>query len=158
MFQTIGVVLLFQGQQYIIKQEMSNKLNQESDYSKLQKVVLSYQDYQKNKIDDNEIYIQGKLYDIKTIIHTRASVTLFVCYDNLEEEIIENIKDFFSGTESIPSASKHVLYSIFSLIYIIPEHLICPNTLLQNSTFNFFSLKINDYIFYSDILTPPPEY
>lgn len=139
---------------------MSEKLNQESDIVKFQKIEISKSEYHKNKIDNNEIYIQGKLYDIKTIIYTPTSVILFACNDNLEEEIINHIRDFFSesGSASIPSKTKHLLTDLFSLIYVLFDDLIKINTPLQGFLFNFSSLKVNDYTFTSDITTPPPEY
>ena len=122
--------------------------------TKYQEFKLSLQEYNAGKVSEDELYLGGKLYDVKSTTLKDGEVIVFAIQDDEEDNIVSKIKNLFSGDddENIPET----IVNLLTLDYII------PNTL----TFHF-STEISTTLFYpivdkvfarsEDILIPPPR-
>ena len=121
--QTGGVLVIYKMHQSLARGEMHTILNcNDTQYEKL---TLSMVDYQKAKIDANEILIQGKLYDIKSIILIGGNANLLIIHDSLEEKILKKIKDFITGNHQSNKKLPYQLLKFLSMKFLPPED--CSN-------------------------------
>ncbi len=122
--------------------------------TKYREFTLTLQEYNARKVSEDELYLGGKLYDVKSATLKDGEVIVFAMQDDEEDNIVSRIKNLLSGDgdEDIPET----IVNLLTVDYII------PNTL----TFHF-STEIAATFFYSfvdtvfsrseDTLIPPPR-
>ena len=113
------MLIVYKIQQYYVHYEMLENINSyETDF---QKITLSFNDYQKSKINENEIEIKGKMYDIKSINILNNKLELLVVNDSKEEQIIQKVKDFFNYSNQPKGKFSKQVSQLLSLNYISPK-------------------------------------
>ena len=148
-----GFLLVYKIQQDFVQKEMHNVLNNKLKDS--EKLTLSYSDYQNNKIDSHEILVQGKLYDIRSVIRTGNIVELQVINDSREEKILDNIKDLVNNSSNSKNHLPDHLLKWLNLLYISP---VSVNSLfVRYSPFCFRSFCEFIISHKTDICSPPPK-
>lgn len=154
LLQAGGILFVYKVQQYYVKAEMQKTLNGRN--TQFQKVSVSLGDYLKNKIGSDEISIDGKMFDIKSIQISGKLVELLVINDNKEDNIIEKIKDFIDTTNQSNTELPLQLQQLLSLNYLPLE----TGFLLFIPVFSvdFFLRPILNFVSNDlEILTPPPK-
>jgi hypothetical protein len=121
-----------------------------------EQLTLSYSDYVKSIVDDNEICFQGKMYDIKSMSFKNDSVCLVAINDIEEEDILKKIKKLFAADQSQKNKIPDSIIQLLSLDYILQ-----PGILNHNVTSFSISVKYsyseNIIEQKSDIILPPPK-
>lgn len=149
-----GMLIIYKIQQYFIQDEMIQSIN--SDKTQFQKVILSLSDYQKCRINDREININNKLYDIKSVNISGASVKLLVLNDSREENILMKIAEFTNNTRQPNSVLYNNLKHLLSLNYLPQERynsfILYPWSAEKSILFNLKFIST-----FPEILTPPPR-
>ncbi|HZV67939.1 MAG TPA: hypothetical protein VFG10_00255 [Saprospiraceae bacterium] len=121
-----------------------------------EQITLSLPDYLKDKINNHEISIEGKMYDIKSVSISGDKVTLLVINDPHEENILKKLKEVLTGRKQSKSNRPHQLRPIHTLKYLSPE----PE---HNISFTFcstiiLSLPVPGFVTNDrEIPTPPPR-
>ena len=64
-------------------------------------IRLSERQYKESRSDENEVKINGVLFDVDRVIHSGDSVTLFVLHDIKEEEILNAISCLIETKETV---------------------------------------------------------
>jgi hypothetical protein len=122
----------------------------------LEKLTLTIDEYRQSRIDEHEVKVNGKMYDVKEKIFHKNHVVLLAFHDVKEENVISVIGNCFSGSRSsnkqIPA---HVLKLLVS-VYTLPGFAV-----------SFLELKVSELLtgcpdgsyhsFSSDTASPPPE-
>jgi hypothetical protein len=91
--QSGGIMLLYTMQLHYIKEKMSIAIK--SNQVQFNKIVLSKDQYLKNKIGNKEISIEDEIYDIKSVKHIdNNTVELRLIKDKEEISLIKNIKAY----------------------------------------------------------------
>jgi hypothetical protein len=149
-----GFMLLLLFQQQALKSEIHSKMNRgEVDF---EQIVLSKADYQKALVEEGEILIDGKLFDIQseTIIHNK--IVLSVVFDEKEDDVVNEIKSFIRrncrSNKSLPDTSAHLFSLSFigtTYAYFVPLSFSCELYSLRSKI--FFSCPS------SEVFTPPPQ-
>ncbi|MEP7197078.1 MAG: hypothetical protein ABI851_11220 [Saprospiraceae bacterium] len=149
-----GLLLFYQIKQCFIQYEIQLAL--ENDSTQFQKLTLTLDDFQKYKINENEVSINGKMYDIKSIAISSDKLELIVINDEEEEDLIDKIKKTTSSANRQNNTIPNKLVDLLSLNYISSTSLL--NLLLNNAQQAIFN-SVNDIIisYKSEISTPPPE-
>ena len=88
--QAGGAWMCLKIQQFIAQQEMERDIDETETRS--EKICISLKEYVTNKINDKEIFINGKMYDIKFVNFSKGVAELLVINDTKEEKILESIK------------------------------------------------------------------
>ncbi len=88
--QSGSLLLIFEVRQCFVQYEMlemisRNKIKHES-------FLLTNSEYKKGSVNNHEIYIDGKLYDIVSKVKTKNNIHLIAIHDKEEENTISNIK------------------------------------------------------------------
>ena len=148
-----GFLLVYKIQQYLVQKEMHNVLNNKLKDS--EKLTLSNSDYQNNKIDSHEILVQGKLYDIRSVIRMGNIVELQVINDSREEKILDNIKDLVNNSSNSKNHLPEHLLKWLNLVFICPGPV---NSLVIKYSSSCF-LPFNELIIShkTDLWSPPPK-
>lgn len=118
-------------------------------------LTLSVDDYKKCKQDKDELCIEGKMFDIKSVQVNGDNVIVYAVQDHKEDEIKGRIKKSLRSNHS-DSKIPQPLVELLTLYYILPvqnylhfitrpeeqyTHDFCDNILSRNG----------------DILIPPPR-
>ena len=133
---------------------MEQALNNEK--TSFQKLILSLNEFEKGKINKDEIIFNGSMYDVKSIKILGDSVEMLAINDIKEENIIENIKKLVNANDLQNKDLPNQFVKLLTLVYISPT-----------SNYNFLSQKKRQNIFKplceiiishkSSISSPPPE-
>lgn len=96
MFNTAGLYLLFSARMIMIKHHM-NTLLLNMPTERFEKIVMEEQDYREALVENNEIRVEGKMYDVGKVVHFGSKVELLVIRDTLEEHLFSflNHKNLF---------------------------------------------------------------
>ena len=151
--QTGGLWLIYKTEQYCVQNEMEESLN--SKETIFQKLSLSLNDFQKDKINDHEISINGKMFDIKSISVKGNKVELLALNDSKEESIIENINKSGNNGDQQNQELPTRLFKLLALFYISPstDH----NFLFYKKQQNILQSLCEIFISYkSGVSSPPP--
>ena len=152
LLQTGGMVLIFKVQQCIAHFEMKHAISNNATSS--QTFSLSLSDF-KNKINENEFLIDGKLYDVISFSITGNNVQLVVINDKKEEDILEKIKGFTAGI-SKHSKLPTQLVQLLALTYILPNYS-SKSVLQQIPEQKYVLLCVNVFSVPSEVSSPPPK-
>ncbi len=145
--------LLYEVKQKLAQLEMTNALSNYNTRFDILSILLS--DF-KNKINENEISINGKLYDISSFVIKGTTVQLVVVNDEKEEGILKKIKELITGTNKHSQLPTKLL------------HLLVLNYILPHSTFKFklpqltqqkcFSYCCKIISVSAEVSSPPPKF
>ncbi len=119
LLQAGGMLFVYKMQQSFVRYEMQQVLN--NTETRFQKMRISLSDYKKNKINEAEIRINQKLYDVKSVNMLVDDVELLLINDKEEENILEEIKNFFGQHNQSSSRIPDQLQELLSLDYLSPE-------------------------------------
>lgn len=152
--QTGGGLLIYKIQQYFVHREMEQALNNKA--TRFQQLTLSLSDFQKGKINDHEISIKGKMYDVKSIEIRGNKVELLVINDTREENILEDIKKSINTSNQQNKEHPYHFVKVLTLLYITPA---TDNIfLLEKNKQNIFRSPCEIIISYKPgISSPPPR-
>ena len=151
--QSGGLLLFYHLHQYVIRMEMHELIK--DDHTAFEKLFISLSEFQKSKINDSEIFLDGKMYDIKSVSIVGNKVSLLAINDTEEKNIIDKIKKLImneGSKEDIPYPVVKFLY----LSYIPPVH---NHSLfiegISNIDFASFCVAIVSRA--TAVFSPPPE-
>lgn len=149
-----GGLFICKMQQQLVRYKMEQALNNEK--TSFQKLILSLNEFEKGKINKDEIIFNGSMYDVKSIKILGDSVEMLAINDIKEENIIENIKKLVNANDLQNKDLPNQFVKLLTLVYISPT-----------SNYNFLSQKKRQNIFKplceiiishkSSISSPPPE-
>lgn len=89
LLQAGGVIFFYQGKQFFLWREMRELIHEAN--APVQHMTLSVSDYHKYKVNNSEISVEGKMYDVRSVKITNGTVELVVIHDSEEEKILEAI-------------------------------------------------------------------
>ena len=153
--QAGGLLVIDKIQQIFHQHEMQLVLDDNN--TEFQRITLSYSDYHKYKLSNNELSINGDMYDIKSVSMVNNQVILLAVHDHTEEEIIEKINKLLNNTNTRKSQLPDQLQQLLSLNYLVESITqIFLSPLSFNCIFYFDDpdLVSNDKV----ILSPPPQF
>ncbi len=148
-----GVLFVYNLEQFYIRHEMRAKV--ECRKTVFEKITLSKNDYKRSRINSNEISLDGKMYDVKSVASVNDSIALLVINDSEETGILKKIKEFINGIND-PLKIPNQLKKITFLIYLPPVN--GCNIFLYASFNDFFRCIVSDTLpVYSEIVGQPPK-
>jgi hypothetical protein len=149
--QSGGLFIAFKLQQYTAKAIMSMTMNREETI--YEPMTLSRSDYEKSLVEKNEIFYQGKMYDIKSKINSGDSIDMMVIHDEKEGKIFKKVKKLLTHG---PKKTPDTLLRLLSLHYfhpiILSSKMIFTSSAIQQPLFSEALLFRS-----TDVLSPPPK-
>jgi hypothetical protein len=149
-----GVYTYFGVRLMAIRQEMKEKLRALPD-EQLEKIVLSKKDFQKIDVEENEIKVNGKMYDIAKVKENGNQYILYALHDEHEDNLLSLLDEIVKRSSNDKKPVPSQLLQFLSLVFIPSSN----NFLFgQTITEKHFSLYANLYSsFRSSIESPPPR-
>lgn len=118
LLQAGGMLFFYKVRQFSLQQHMQAQL--QDSRSHFQQLTLSLEAYQKYKISEDEIEIDGKLYDIKSVTISGNRVILYALNDSSEEALLEEIRAFLTKNHPTESRLPETLQQLIFLSYLPP--------------------------------------
>jgi hypothetical protein len=149
--QSGGLYIAFKLQQYAAKSIMSMTMDREETI--YQPMTLSRIDYEKSLVEKNEIYYQGKMYDIKSKTFSGDSVTMMVIHDEKEGKIFKKVRKLLThGSTKTPDTLLRLLSLHYFHPFLLDSKMIFTSSTIQQPLFS------EALIFRStEVLSPPPK-
>jgi hypothetical protein len=139
-----------------IRREMRAELR---DYpvEKLQRIILSQQQYQKAKNDEGEIEWQGFMYDVGRAETRGSEVTVFALRDEAETNLLAFIDRIVEMTNRDEQSPPSALIQYLSLHFTVPDVSI-PTPLCQvpKSEYKIFPTEFFSSLTL-EVQAPPPR-
>ncbi len=118
---------------------------------------LSLFDFEKQRIDEREIRINGGLYDIKSCTALKDSVELLVYHDKHEEQLLRYLSKWMGQTPgSQPEPYAQLLGKWLQSVFVVPAALLLPHW-EQPSRQDHFIITSRPLIFAAAPHAPPPK-
>ena len=122
----------------------------------LEVILLSAKAYQQSLQDDDEIEINGKMFDIARIEVKEEQVIVYALHDSAEDNLLsfldQVLKSAAQDQQQIPSP----LFQFSALTFLLPSTLSFSNP-LPSSFRAFTNYAIRDFSFVPSLDTPPPR-
>ena len=154
LLQVAGSYLYFIVRLSGIRQEMREQLKDKPD-DELTLLILTHAQFKKAKVDDHEVKVNGKMYDIARLVVKQDQVFVYALHDEAEDNLLaflhEMVKRSAKDKKPVPSSLLHLL----TLQFVIHEF-------VTRTNFGVFLDHITPYracgsSFNSGIETPPPR-
>lgn len=118
-------------------------------------IVLSPAEYKEAKVEEHEIKVAGKMYDISRVLEKNGKVFIYCLHDKAED----NLLAFLDKILSLPLKDKNTspqLVKFTLLSYILPSTLCWGNiTAIMFDDFTQYHLHLSSFIPLLD--SPPPR-
>jgi len=137
-----------------IRSEMREQLKDKPD-EQLTLITLTTSEYRKAQVNDHEVMVNEKMYDIARIVVQDDQVLVYALHDEAEDNLLallhEMVKRSSKDKKPVPSQ----LIQLLTLQFVIIEHAIPPlnSTLVEHTTAYTISIPA----FTSFIESPPPR-
>jgi hypothetical protein len=154
LFPASGILLIYKTRQLYVQHEMMMLIkNSETSFEKL---LLSFSEYQKSRLNAHEIYFKGNMYDVKSVSFSNNNVELIVINDLKEKNLLKNIKDFLNKSNRQKKELPDQLQKFLSLNFLSAEkdQIIFFPAL---SSCIFYHRNRNNFSDFSDTPSPPPK-
>ncbi len=116
LLQAAGCYVYFIARLTAIRIEMREQLNHLPD-DQLTLLTLTFEEYQKAKVDDHEVKVNGKMYDIARLIVQKDKVLVYAKHDEAEDNLLsfldEIVKRSTNDKKPVPSQLEQLLTLIF---------------------------------------------
>jgi hypothetical protein len=112
-----GFYIYFFTQLHLVRQEMRAKLK-ELPAEELDLLILSMEEYQHAKVEEHEVKVDGKMYDIARVEQLGNQVLIYCVHDAAED----NLLAFLDKILSLPLKDKSVPHGVlhFYTLHFLP--------------------------------------
>lgn len=155
LMQAGGAWVCLKIQQFIAQHEMEEDIDEIETC--FEKMSISLEEYTASKINNKEVSIKGKMYDIKSVTISNNIVELVVINDTKEEKILERIKKLTEANHRHGRNLPYYCLNLTTLFYIYPDSPdITELPIFLHTSFRNYSDAIFSH--YSGIQSPPPKF
>ena len=152
LIQVSGCYVYFIARLTAIRIEMREQLNHLPD-DQLTLLTLTTAEYHKAKVDDHEVKVNGKMYDIARVIFYKDKVLVYAIHDEAEDNLLsflgEIVKRSTNDKKPVPSQ----LVQLLTLIFIPTENQFPVNS---SVTFIHATKYTQSYHAFPRLIDSPP--
>lgn len=137
-----------------IRQEMREQLKGKPD-DELTLLTFTHEQFKNSKVDDHEVKVNGKMYDIARIEVRGDQVLVYALHDEAEDSLLTLLNEMVKRTEKDKKPVPHSLLHLITLQFVVFEN-------VTPTIFGIWIDHITSYracikSFNSPIETPPPR-
>jgi len=127
LLQVAGCYVYFIVRLAAIRTEMRDQLKYLPE-DQLTLLTLTPEEYQNAKVDDHEVKVDGKMFDIARMKTTKNHVLIYAVHDEAEDNLLSFLEEITkrSGNDKKPVPSQVV--QLITLIFIHPENQLPVNS------------------------------
>jgi hypothetical protein len=149
-----GVYTYFGVRMMAIHKEMKAKLKM-LPADKLEKIILSKEEFKRINFDEEEVELKGKMYDIAKIVEQENHFIIYALHDESEDDLLsfldEITKKSSDDKEPVPSQ----LLQFLGLVFIPTSNSFHFPQVTSEKHFSFYSNRYS--AFHTSIESPPPR-
>ncbi len=146
---------MFEMEQFAIQSAMEERIAGNDD-EQLETLVLSLQDYENAKIDEHEIRIDGKMYDVAFIELHGESVIVHCIHDTEEENLFAELEKFIEKQHHNSSATRNSLAFQFIQLLTISFLQVENEQLLISVSYQSFTHRFTSPLLSHPLTIEPP--
>jgi hypothetical protein len=121
LFNSAGFYVYYAAQLQNIRHEMREALKYLPD-NELQLFKFTKEVFEQAKVDEHELKINGKMYDIARVENRKGLLYVFCRHDEKEDNLIKLLHHVVTAPVKHDSDSlPHVISQYLSLVYIVPD-------------------------------------
>jgi hypothetical protein len=135
--------------------EMRKALQLRPD-NELEVLVLTQREFEDARVEEHEVKVHGKMYDIARIKSEGDKVKIYCLHDEKEDDLLAFVDELVSRPIDKTSSITTSAFQFLSLIFIIPDDETSPlriSSTTQNEAGYFFNLT--EFI---SVPSPPPPW
>jgi hypothetical protein len=143
LFNGAGFYVYYAMQLYRIKNEMHSALLGRPD-KELQLLKMTRAQFEESLIEDNEIRVDGKTYDVARIKKTGDSLYVYGMHDQAEDDLFSTISRLVADPLKNQKAIPQPVVKFMSLIFLVPSnetHFTVDEDLIENNIADKFSVN-----------------
>ena len=154
LLQVAGSYVYFIARLSAIRQEMREQLKHRPD-EELSLLILTPEEFQKARVEDHEIKVNGKMYDIARLVMKNNKVHVYALHDEAEDNLLAFLNEMVkrSSKDKKPVPSSLVGFIVIPGVThedILPAaESVCEN---PNTVYQFLLSDVTD-----QIISPPPR-
>ena len=149
-----GVYTYFGVRLMAIHQEMKAKLKA-LPTEQLEKIILSKTDFKKINLEEDELELDGRMYDVAKIEEKGNEFILYALHDVNEDSLLSLLDEMVKRSSNDKKPVPSQLLQFLSLIFISAQNEFYFNLAIKQE--HFFSYCNNYSSFRSSIEGPPPK-
>jgi len=137
-----------------IRLEMREQLRTLPDHE-LTLLTLSESDFKKAQVDDHEVKVDGKMYDIARIETRKGKVFVFAKHDEAEDNLLSFVQEILNRSANDKKPVPNQVIQLLTLDFVLIE-----NEFPQNSSVYIRHASVYVRAFYGNpslIDAPPPR-
>jgi len=128
----------------------------ENSSTRFEKLILTKDQFQNSLVDDKELFVNGKMYDIKETRFIKDTVEIIAYHDAKEDGLISIIENFFDRENSGNDFSVKVLKLLVTVYTFSSIQVEFTQPFISG---NFFMTDSGNYIsFAGETISPPPDF
>jgi hypothetical protein len=150
----VGVYTYFCVRMTSIHREMKAKLKALPE-EKLEKIILSKNDLAKINFDEDEVELNGKMYDVSKVVEYNDHFIIYALHDQSEDSLLSFLDDLVNESAHDNKPVPNQLLKFFSLVFIQPQN----NFFFHLGSYpkHLFSYSDLYFFIHSSIESPPPQ-
>jgi len=137
-----------------IRSEMREQLKHKPD-EELTLLTLSPEEFRKSKVDDHEVKVNGKMYDIARIVVTENKVLVYALHDEAEDNLLALLNEIVRRSSKDKKPVPSQLIQLLSLMFIPVEEQVLQNCRILYTHYTGYSETIISFTCTID--SPPPR-
>ncbi len=127
LIQVSGCYVYFIARLTAIRIEMREQLNHLPD-DQLTLLTLTTEEYQKAKVDDHEVRLNGKMYDIARLIIQKDKVLVYAIHDEAEDNLLSFLDEIVKRSTNDKKPVPSQLVQLLTLIFLPTENQLPVNS------------------------------
>jgi hypothetical protein len=154
LLQVAGSYVYFVVRLTAIRQEMREELKHKPD-EQLTLLTLSDDEYRKAKVNDHEVKVNQKMYDIARIVVQNDKVLVYALHDEAEDNLLALLHEMVTRSSKDKKPVPSQLIQLLTLMFLPIEDQPIKNSKIVSSHNTAYSETITS--FSSAIDSPPPR-
>jgi hypothetical protein len=152
--QVTGSYIYFIARLTGIRQEMRNQLKNKPD-DQLTLLILTKEEYLKAKVDDQELKVNEKMYDIARVVFKKDNVLVYALHDNAEDNLLAFLNELVDRSSKDKKPVPSSLLSFINMAFICPGFILPLPEREKDNPNTAYQLAISEV--HSHINAPPPK-
>lgn len=154
MTNAAGFYVYYAVQLQQIRAEMREALKHLPDHA-LEVLTLSRAAYNAAKVEEHEVQVNGKMYDVARIVITRDSVTVYGLHDAKEDNLVALLEEIISKPLKDRRSMPASILDFISLMFVQPVNELYLGRESLGTVFTAYHFAVADVLIMCD--SPPPR-
>jgi hypothetical protein len=153
--QVAGIYLFFVVRLAQVHEESRDRLK-EKPLEELERLELTEAEYAEARVNDREVKLNGKMYDIGRMEREPGKVILYAEQDEAEDDLLAFVEEIWKNSQQDQKPVPSFVTHLFTSIYLLPNPVTGVGRVGEEII--PFSISVNHYpslILTKD--TPPPQ-